>query len=112
MSQKPAQATQTATKSYYTNVSTHVSSGMKPWNDFGYSLDIPVNDIVTSGWVDAKPTHGDGQPMWGTENVMTTTREPEYYAPWGEVRSNVLPIINVNDKRFAMSRDHYSYKLW
>ena len=99
------------TKSFYTNPSQISQRGMHPWDDLGYSLDIPVNDIYTVGWMDAKPSHEDG-PVWGEENLMTTSRKPEYFAPWGEIRSNGLPIINTNDPRYQYSRAAHSYKVY
>ena len=101
-----------ATKSYFTNSMTHSYSGQAPSFDLGYSLDIPIQDVVTSGWMDGKPTLADGSPMWGTENILTTSRLPEYYAPWGQVRSNGLPNINIKDERYAFDRAKYSYKLF
>ena len=101
-----------ATKSYFLNDGALRLSGFKPINDLGYSLDIPVADVVTSGWMDAKPKHADGT-AWGNENKITTSREPEFYAPWGQVRSNGgLPIINVNDRRYAFDRSMYTYKVY
>ena len=99
------------TKSFYQNPTVIKESGMHPWDDLGYSLDIPVNDIYTAGWMDAKPGHTDG-PVWGEENVMTNSRKPEFYAPWGEIRSNGLPIINVNDPRYQFSRKAHSYRVY
>ena len=100
-----------ATKSYYTNESTHIQRSYPDWNDLGYSLDIPSNDIYSTGWIDAKPTHGLEMP-WGSENKLTTTRKPEFYAPWGIVRSNVLPQINVKDPRYAFDRSKFEQKLF
>ena len=99
------------TKSFYQNPSVIKESGMHPWDDLGYSLDIPVNDVYTAGWVDSKPGHTDG-PVWGEENVMTSRNDPEFYAPWGEIRSNGLPIINVNDPRYQFSRKAHSYRVY
>ena len=99
------------TKPFYTNEMTHVSRGQPELNDLGYSLDIPWNDIYTTGWVDSKPTHDTGVP-WGNENKLVTSRQPEFYAPDGLVRSNVLPIINIHDARYQFDRQKYTYTIY
>ena len=101
-----------ATKSYFVNESGIITRGMKPWNDLGYSLDIPWNDVVTAGWMDAKPTHSDGA-VWGAENVLTTRRDPEFYAPDDIVRTTGdVPIINVSDPRYSFDRSQHAYKVY
>ena len=97
------------TKNYYTNDSTHIARSMALWDDLGYSLDIPANDIYTAGWMDAKPTHADGAAVYGTERQLTVRRDPEYFAPGSIIRSNVLPQINVHDPIYKFERAKYTF---
>lgn len=99
------------TKSYYSNPSTHIHRSQELYFDAGYSLDIPWNDIYTSGWVDAKPAHDSGE-VWGTENQLITSRKPEFYAPDDIVRSNVIPQINVNDPQYQFDRSTVTYRVY
>ena len=99
------------TKSYYTNETTHITRSQEPWNDIGYSLDIPWNTIYTAGWMDATPAHADGKP-WGTENQLVTRSDPEYFAPGNIVRSNVIPQINTNDPIYHFDRSKYTYTIY
>ena len=101
-----------ATKSFFQNDMQLIHRSMEQWTDLGYSLDIPWNDVVNTGWMDAKPTHDTGA-VWGEENVLVTSREPEYFAPDNIVRTTgTMPIINVNDPRYMFDRTKYSYKLF
>ena len=104
--------TQQLTKSYYLNELSTRASGQHPWTDLGYSLDIPWNDVVTSGWMDAVPTHSDGK-VWGKENILVTARDPEFHLPDNVVRvTGTMPSININDPRYQFDRNNYSYKLY
>ena len=100
------------TKQFYFNESTEVTTGMTPYTDLGYSIPIPWNEVFTSGWQDSKPVHADGKPTWGTENQMTSSSKPEFFAPDNVVRSNVMPQINVNDPQYQFSRAEHTYKIW
>ena len=42
------------TKSYFLNETQLIHRSQDLWNDLGYSLDIPWNDVYTAGWQDAK----------------------------------------------------------
>ena len=100
-----------ATKSFYLNESTQINRGNEQYIDksVGYSLDIPWNDIWTSGWIEAKPSHGM-EPVWGTERQLTTRPDPEYWAPDNIVRTTgKIPIINVKDPRYKFQRSKYTF---
>ena len=94
------------TKNFYLNTSTTYSRSEEPIFDLGYSLDIPYNDIYTAGWQYTKPE------TWGKENLLITRPDPEYFAPGGIIRSNILPHININDPIYAFDRSKHSYKLF
>ena len=94
------------TKNFYLNTSTTYSRSEEPIFDLGYSLDIPYNDIYTAGWQYTKPE------TWGKENLLITKPDPEYFAPGGIIRSNILPHININDPIYAFDRSKHSYKLF
>ena len=85
---------------------------MISYNDLGYSLDIPWNDVYNTGWLDAKPTHADGQVPWGTENQITVSNKPEFFAPSDVVRSNVIPSIDMADPRYHYSRADATYRMF
>jgi len=94
------------TKNYYLNTSTTYSRSEPIFTDLGYSLDIPANDIYTAGWIFKKPE------TWGRENNLITRPDPEYFAPGGIIRSNVIPHINPNDPVYSFDRSKYTYKLF
>ena len=98
------------TKNYYTNESTHILRSQPLWNDLGYSLDIPWNSYFSTTWIESGPHHEDG-PVWGTERQMITRSDPEFYAPDGIIRSNVIPQINPNDPRYHFDRSDYTYNI-
>ena len=98
------------TKNYYTNESTHVARSQEVFNDLGYSLDIPWNAVYNTGWQFAKPHHAGGT-MWGYERTMITRPDPEFYAPDGIVRSNIIPEINIHDPIYHFDRSKYTYKI-
>ena len=107
-----SKVTATSTKTFFLNDMAHVQRSQTPYTDLGYSLDIPWNNVYTAGWMDGKPTHDTG-PVWGTENVLTTSNLPEYYAPDNIVRTTgTVPIINVNDPKYMFDRTKYSYKVY
>ena len=93
------------TKNYYLNTSTTISRSEQPMFDYGYSLDIPANDIYSTGWIFEKPE------TWGKENVLITRPDPEYFAAGGVIRWNVQPQINVYDPIYTFDRSDYSYRL-
>ena len=90
------------TKNYYATPT--VSHGGPMFTDLGYSIDIPVNDIYTTGWQDSKPD------IPGFENKLIIrkdggdVRAPEFFAENDVIRSNVLPIINPDDPRYMYSK--------
>ena len=90
------------TKNYYVNPLVSRSEPM--WTDLGYSLEIPVNDVYTTGWQDSKPD------IPGFENKLIIRKDggdpraPEFYAENNVIRSNVLPIINLDDPRYRYSK--------
>ena len=94
------------TKNYFLNSSTTISRSEEPLFGLGYSLDIPANDIYTAGWIFEKPS------TWGSENLLITRSDPEYFAPGGFIRSNVLPHINLNDPVYQFDRSKHTYKLF
>ena len=97
----------TGTKSYYTNESAHSERGMKPWSDLGYSIDIPWNDIYTTGWQESRPD------IWGYENKLITSSQPEYYAPGNIVRSiGGLPSIDVKNPIYSFDRSKHTYSVF
>lgn len=98
------------TKNYYSNTSSQISRGMEPWQDLGYSLDIPWNSIWTTGFMDAPFTHADG-PVWGEERKMISRSDPEYYASGNIIRSNVIPEINTRDPIYSFDRRKYTIKI-
>ena len=83
--------------------------GMESFSDLGYSLEIPWNDIQTSGWAN---TEAEPMKVWGTENKLVIRDDPEYFAPDNLIRSNVIPAINLNDPIYQFSRKDYTYSLW
>ena len=102
----------TSTKSFFTNEMTHIQRSMEPYTDLGYSLDIPWNSVFTSGWMDARPSHDTG-PVWGRENVLVTSRKPEYFASDNIVRmTGPMPEININDPMYMFDRTKYSYRVF
>lgn len=94
------------TKNFYLNTSVPISRSEEPMLDWGYSIDIPANDVYTAGWITAKPD------QWGKENTMIMRSDPEYFAPGGVIRSNVLPHINVLDPIYTFDRSKYTYTLF
>ena len=93
------------TKNYYTNQSTHVEHGMKPWNDFGFWVDIPWNDVFQTGWQEVRPD------IWGYENRLTTSSQPEFFAPDGIIRSTGgLPIIDTSDPIYHFDRTQHTFR--
>ena len=103
--------TRLGTQSYFDNDMSQIQRSQELYFDAGYSLDIPWNDVYTSGWMDAKPSHDTGE-VWGTENQLITERDPEYFAPDNIVRSNIIPQINVNDPIYQFDRSQVTYKVW
>ena len=93
------------TKNYYLDVSSTLSRSQQPMFDLGYSLDIPSNDVYSTGWVYEKPS------TWGKEHQLITRPDPEYFAPENIIRSNVLPSINLNDPVYQFDRSHFTYNL-
>jgi hypothetical protein len=69
------------------------------------SLEIPWNDVVSTGWVYEKPME------WGMENTMITRADPEYFAVNGVVRSNIIPTIDVNNPIYHFDRQKYTFKI-
>jgi len=95
------------TKNYFTNESTHIARGLKPWTDLGYSLDIPWNDVYTTGWQESRPD------IWGYENKLITSSQPEFFAPGNIVRSTGgLPSIDVSDPIYAFDRRQHTYSVF
>jgi len=94
------------TKNWFSNETSRIERSMDPIQDFGYSLDIPWNDIVTSGWQESRPD------IWGYENKLITRPDPEYYAPDNIIRANILPQINVNDPIYSFDRRKYTYSVF
>ena len=94
------------TKNYFLNEASTVERSQPVFADLGYSLDIPWNDIITTGWVESKPSN------YGSENLLITRSDPEYFAPNNVIRSNVLPHINVNDPVYQFDRSKFTYKLF
>ena len=96
------------TKNYFTNESTHIARGMKPWNDLGYfPIDIPWNDVYTAGWQESRPD------IWGFENKLITSSQPEFFAPGNIVRSTGgLPSIDVSDPIYAFDRLQHTYSVF
>ena len=90
---------------------TQSSRGMPSYHDAGYTLDIPWNDVYTTGWMDGDPKHDTGK-VWGTENQLATRRDPEYFAPDNIVRSNIIPIINLNNPIYSFDRSQFVYKVY
>jgi hypothetical protein len=89
------------TKNYYT--APLISHGGPMLTDIGYSIPIPANDIYSTGWQDVKPD------IPGFENKLIIrkdggdVRAPEFFTENNILRSNVLPIINPDDPRYAYS---------
>ena len=96
------------TKNYFTNESTHIERGMKPWNDLGYfPIDIPWNDVYTAGWQESRPD------IWGYENKLITSSQPEYFAPDNIVKSTGgLPSIDINNPIYAFDRSQHTYSVF
>lgn len=97
------------TKNFYFAPTTTIARGMESFDDLGYSLAIPWNDVTTSGWANL-----EAAPMkiWGTENKLLVRDDPEYFAPDDLIRSNVIPQINIHDPIFKFSRADYTYSVW
>ena len=95
------------TKNFYSNPTTTISRseedlfglGEQPW------LSIPWNDITTAGWTN-RP---DQIRVWGTENQLVMSDQPEFFAPENIIRSNIIPSININDPIYAFDRSQYTY---
>jgi hypothetical protein len=93
------------TKNYYTNESTHIQRSYEDWNHYSYSLAIPWNEVYTNGWQEQKPD------IWGYERKLITRSDPEYFAPDGIIRSNILPQINPNDPIYSFDRAEYTFDI-
>ena len=93
------------TKNYYLNEATTIRRSIEPMFDHGYSLDIPANEIYSTGWIFSKPD------TWGSEGLLITRPDPEYFAPEGIVKGNIIPSINLNDPAYTFSRSNYTYNL-
>ena len=93
------------TKNYYLNTMSQIRRGEQPLFGLGYSLDIPANDIYSTGWQFERPN------TWGMEQTLITRPDPEYFAPDGIIRSNVLPQINPNDPIYEFNRLNHTYNL-
>ena len=93
------------TKSYFLSDMSGVYKSQPNYTDKGYSLDIPWNDIYTTGWIYERSN------MWGSENKVVTRSDPEYFAPGGLIRSNVIPSINVNDPVYHFDRSDYTFNI-
>ena len=91
------------TKNYFTNDTTHVSRSMALWDDVGPLPDIPWNEVYTAGWQFEKPD------IWGYERKLITRPDPEYFAPDGIIRSNILPQINIHNPIYSFDRREYTY---
>ena len=85
-----------------------MSSRSQPmFTDLGYSLDIPWNDVYTTGWQDSRPD------TWGAENKLITRPDPEYYAPENTIRSRAgIPAINIHDPIYSFDRSKYTYTVY
>ena len=95
------------TKNYYTNESTHIQHFMKPIDDLGFWVDIPWNDVFSTPWQEARPD------IWGYENRLTTSTQPEYFAPDGIVRSTGgIPVIDPADPIYAFDRSQHTYRVF
>lgn len=94
------------TKNWFTNPTSQIERSLQPIQDLGYSLDIPWNDIITTGWQESRPD------IWGYENKIITRSDPEYFAPGNIIRTNVLPQININDPIYSFDRANYTYSLF
>ena len=94
------------TKNYYSNDTTMVNRSQPMFTDLGYSLDIPWNDIYTTGWQDSRPD------TWGAENKLITRADPEYFAPGNIIRSNIIPQINPNDPIYSFDRSKHTYTVY
>jgi hypothetical protein len=95
------------TKAWYHNPTTITELGQEPFNDHGYSLTIPWNDVSTAGWYTPSTMQ-----TWGRENVLVMRDDPEYFAPGNIVRSNVIPAINPQDPIFKFDRTQYEVRLF
>ena len=96
------------TKNYFTNESTHIERGMKPWSDLGYSIQIPWNDVYQTGWQEA-----GYNSFPGYENKLITSSQPEYFAPSGIIRSTGgLPSIDTSDPIYAFDRSQHTYRVF
>ena len=93
------------TKNYYANEMNQVRRSQAPWQDLGYSLDIPWNQVYSTGWQ-------FGGNRWGEqEKVLITRPDPEFYAPDNIIRSNVIPEINPSNPIYQFDRSKYTYRL-
>ena len=89
------------TKSSYLNEMGGVFRSQPNFTDAGYSLDIPWNDVYTTGWITQKSN------MYGDERKMVSRSDPEYFAPGGIIRSNLMPAINFHDPVYHFNRADY-----
>ena len=98
------------TKSYYLNETQMIHRSQQLWDDLGYSLDIPWNDVYTAGWQESKPHHNDGE-VWGFERKQILRSDPEYFAPDNIVRSNIIPQINIHNPIYSFDRREHTITL-
>ena len=98
------------TKSYWTNEMNQITHGDYAKDDItlGYNIPIPWNDVTTFGWKDSVLPFADGHVMWGQENVVSTRADPEWWAPDGILRSNVIPTVDPNNPIFQFDRSQYT----
>ena len=94
------------TKQFYVPKTDILHQSQPQFVDLGYSLDIPWNDVYSTGWQFSKPD------VWGKENELTTKPNPEYYAPDNVIRSNYIPAIDVNDPVYHFKREKHTYKIY
>ena len=91
------------TKNWFLNTSTVYNRSEEPLFDKGYSLSIPANDVYSTGWIFEKPN------TWGAEHKLITRPDPEFFAPGGVIRSNVLPAINPQNPMYMFDRANYTF---
>lgn len=93
------------TKNWYLNTSVVHQRSEEPIFGKGYSLSIPENDIYSTGWIFEKPN------TWGSEHLLITKPNPEFFAPGGVIRSNVIPSINPANPMYQFERAKFTHNI-
>lgn len=101
------------TKSFYQNTSNNISRSEEDLKDLGYWVAIPWNEVYSTGWLNYQTDFNTPIRMWGDENKMILTDQPEYFTSDGYLRSTGgIPTINTNNPEFEFDRTKAVYRVF